>query len=343
MPESTKLSPASKAPTRVVTILVNERCPLRCRHCSVGFSETNHGTNYRIGRDVLSSMIAAIDRTVYCGVVFAGGEPSLDPELVKLGIDLCKQAGLAAGMVSAPVWAATDVTAKRLLEKVNGLNWLFLSYDAYHLEFLDFKHYETATRSAVKQGVSVTFHLTYSCQSERESLLNSLAPIRHLVDVNAASIVPVGNAQKEVDREKKGITIQSIQDFDALPRGCMAGNVLVDSKFAVHGCCWAATRESSPLSFADQDSRLVERFHKMEANLAFRAILQKGGFLGAMSAKAREVLLSKVKGRSFVSECDLCLAVMGTEFAEIWSSCQPTPSGTPHFDKQADSSIAAVR
>lgn len=316
--ELTKPVPVLKSPTRVVTILVNERCPLRCRHCSVGFSDNYHGTSYRIDRGVLNSMIAAIAPTLYCGVIFAGGEPSLDPELVKFGIDLCKQNRLRAGMVTAPVWAATDQTADHLLEKVHGMDWLFLSYDKYHLEFLKFKHYETAVQSAVRHGVAVTFHLTYSSQAERELLLQSLDPIRHLIAVNASPTIPVGNALEELNSERKSVTIENVEDFDALPRGCIAGNVLVDSKFTVHGCCWSATRQSSPLSFSGDNVSLGERFNKMEQSPEFQAVLQRKSFLDALPVGKRELLLKKVKGRSFVNECDLCLATMGTDFKEIW-------------------------
>jgi MoaA/NifB/PqqE/SkfB family radical SAM enzyme len=114
---------------RLVTILINERCPLRCKHCSLGFSESYRGTGYRIQSDDLTHMIESIDPKIYRMVLFAGGEPSLDPDLVKIGIDVCNRVGLNGAMVTAPIWAGSEAAATRFLDKLDGLAYLILSYD----------------------------------------------------------------------------------------------------------------------------------------------------------------------------------------------------------------------
>ena len=137
---------------RFLTVLINERCPLKCRHCSIGFSETNKGSGHRVAPEDLVQIIRDVDPKVYDVVLFAGGEPALDPALVRLGIDTCKDAGLGAAMVTAPIWASTQASAKRFLDKVEGLSQLMLSYDYYHLEFLKYSHYENAAREAAARG-----------------------------------------------------------------------------------------------------------------------------------------------------------------------------------------------
>src|SRR5207253_2894387 len=122
----------------------NNRCPLRCRHCSVGFSDQYKGNDQRIDADELIDLITAIDPGIYDMVLFAGGEPSLEVALLRIGIAACKTRFLRSAIVTAPIWAVNEEAAKRFVDSVPGLNQIILSYDKYHLEFLKVAHYEMA-------------------------------------------------------------------------------------------------------------------------------------------------------------------------------------------------------
>lgn len=302
---------------RSVTIVVNERCPLRCRHCSVGFSESYRGNSYRIEEAELIRIIEGIDRSVYGAVLFAGGEPSLDPWLVKTGVDACRRAGLASSMITAPIWASSEESADKFLDQVEGLREITLSFDLYHLEFLKFKHYEIATRQAVKRGLHVQFHVTYSKEAEKAVLVTSIAPILPFIDISFMRAVPVGNAATQVDMEY--VTIETIADFEAIPRGCFLGKAIIDPKHQVHGCCWSSLGEKSPFS-----SRLGEdhsvAFAKMEESPVFQAVM-KNGFIDSLSDRGKELLLDRVRGQRFVTECDLCVATMKEGAESVWREC----------------------
>jgi MoaA/NifB/PqqE/SkfB family radical SAM enzyme len=150
------------AVVRTVTINVNERCPLRCRHCSIGFSQAYLGSNRKLRPDEVRRLISAIDTKVYDMLLLAGGEPSLDVPVLRVAIDACKAAGLLSAIVTAPIWAAKESAAEKFLTRIAGVDLLILSYDRYHLEFLDVAHYDVAVRTAVRRGTRVHLHITHS-------------------------------------------------------------------------------------------------------------------------------------------------------------------------------------
>jgi organic radical activating enzyme len=305
---------------RVVTIIINERCPLRCRHCSLGFSETYHGNSYRISSETLTHMIENVDPQLYEMVLFAGGEPSLDPTLVKTGIEVCQRMGLVSAMVSAPIWASTAISAKRMLDKLQGLVHLILSYDYYHLDFLKFSHYETAAREASSRGIQVDLHLTYTSAAEKQSLIDSVAPIRDIVFIHPQRTVSIGNAANPDNVHMDYVVINDAKDLEALPRACMPGNVLIDSKLGVHGCCWSAGGEVSPFSFAANGHPLHDTFQNMENSPVFQAVLNKG-FLDSLTEQGKQLLAARFKGQRFANECDICVASMKQGADVIWREC----------------------
>src|SRR5207244_13279539 len=63
---------------RTVVINLNNRCPLRCRHCALGFSKEYKGTDSPISPAELEDIISSVDPQVSPTILFAGGEPSLE-------------------------------------------------------------------------------------------------------------------------------------------------------------------------------------------------------------------------------------------------------------------------
>jgi organic radical activating enzyme len=310
-----------KLDSRQVTIIINDRCPLRCKHCSLAYSDSYHGTSYRINAADLISTIEVIDPNLYDMVLLAGGEPSLDPALIKTAVDACQRAGLGSSVVSAPVWAATEVSAKRFLDKIDGIVRLILSYDNYHLEFLKLEHYRIAAQEAAARGIEVTLEIVYSQQAEKQALIESIASFKDSVAlIHTMRAVRLGNAALQTNVEMEYVTVNTIEDLGAIPRGCVLGNVLVDRSFGVHGCCWSSTGEASPFSFAGAGKPDQRPFLEMEGNRLFQAVREKG-FLGSLSLRGKQLLADRVRGQGFVSECDICLHTMKKGNDDIWQEC----------------------
>ena len=300
---------------RVVTININNRCPFHCRHCSLGFSETYRGDKSRLDERTLASIISGIDSEIYDMVLFAGGEPSLDVELIRVGIQAAQRSRLYSSVVTAPVWAKNVERALRFIEQVRGLNVLVLSYDDFHLEFLSRDDYRRAANAARLAGISPTFHVVYETEDDRERLARDIEELGVAVHVNWARAIGVGNA---VTLHRLGrVVVTSPDDIGRLPRTCVLGNALVDSEFTVHGCCWSATADKSRLSQPAQLSTLRSAFAELEHRPTFRAI-KAYGFIDALDSSSVQALTDRVHGEAFATECDLCIAAMREGMDDVW-------------------------
>jgi hypothetical protein len=256
--------------------------------------------------------------------VFGGGEPSLDPSLIKLGVDTCRRSGLLSGIVTAPIWSSNPIRAKEFLDKVNGLTDIILSYDYYHLEFLKFAHYENAVQEASQRGIRIGVNITYSDEAEKQPLIDSLAPLMYgITYLGTSRAVPIGNASVPEKVDMQYVTINTLEDFDAVPRGCILGKAYVDEDLKVHGCCYSCTGEHSPFSSPSEGTPVAQVFQEMEENPVFQSVLKKG-FLGSLSPVGKQLLLERVRGQRFGTECDLCVHTMKKDAGAIWQQCVNT-------------------
>jgi len=317
------VNPVRRKKMRAVTLSINNRCPLRCRHCSVGFSDEFKGTDNRLSIEEMADIIEAIDPRVYDMVAFAGGEPSLEPALLRAGIIACKARGLLAAIVTAPVWSTSPEAAERFLASVPGLDIVCLSYDRYHLDFLKVSHYENAVRTSSAQGLTVGINMCYTGEAEKKELLDKIAAVSHLTGINTMRTVPVGNAAKlENNVVMDQIRVETVADLDRIPRGCILGMSYLDESHSVSGCCWSQYAPRSPFMVAKQPGGLAATFAELEQGERFQAFRARG-FLDGLNSKGQESLAKMVKGRSFANECHLCLTAMQEGSVEIWDEFIP--------------------
>ncbi len=315
---------------RSVTININNRCPLRCRHCSVGFSETYHGRRLPTDAGTIDRIISSVDAQMYGLVILAGGEPSLNPDLIRAGIASARRRSLLISIVTAPIWAKTREAAKRFFDSIGTLDWLLLSYDVYHLEFLTNDHYYNAAAEAIARGSRVAFNVAHNGADEREMLVRSLKDMRLPVAIWPSHVVIMGNAIENVGKANS-LPVESVDDLAALPRSCTIGNTYVDEKSQVHGCCWSSAGEHSPFvaQARDDSASLRDAFTELNDREIFQATLANG-FIGSLTPEGKKLVVQAVQGERFSCECDLCLHLMGRPHDEIWNECvtpQPVPAG----------------
>lgn len=314
---------------RTVTININQRCPLRCKHCSLGFSESHHGADTSLDPATLRSIIRDIDSRIYSMVLLAGGEPSLSPALIREGIGASRNVGLLSAIVTAPIWAHSVGTASQFLDKIPGLDMLILSFDDYHLEFLRWEHYRDAALEALKRHIGLVFQIAYTREDQKRRLVDSLKGLAALSQVNPMRTVMIGNAaDNHLDTEY--IEVTACGDLDKIPRGCVLGNAFIDDRLGVHGCCWSTAVEASPFSVlpGNGPASLRGRFQQLEDDPVFQAV-RAGGFIEALGTKGRRAVVDAVRGERFSSECDLCMRLMKYEARHIWNECAARAGSVP--------------
>ena len=306
---------------RCLSVIINDRCPLHCRHCSVGYTEGYNGTNVKPTEKELRSVIRAVNNEIYDIVGFIGGEPSLVPNLLATGINECHSCKILSSITTAPIWARTLDGARRFLAKLPDFDFLVLSYDRYHLEFLNVNHYENALNAALERGIKVVINLCYSLPEERTELLNGIWHwLDRLYDVHLQSIIPIGNAAIDKNIPFTGVWIENAVDVDRLQRSCTIGSVVVGVGNEVHACCWASAINGSPFRYGVGRTEAVEAaLENMEADQTFRKFINTG-LIGNLTKEGAEAIVETVKGMCFVNECHLCMYLMTEPNRRIWNA-----------------------
>lgn len=309
---------------RSVTITVTSRCPLRCRHCAAGCLEPAERKEWTISRAELETIIKNIDRKAYQLVIFSGGEPALEPDLLEFGINACREAGIPPAILTTPIWAATPGRAEKFLDRLKGLRYLFLSYDYFHLEFLEYRQYENAVRAAARRRILVCAQMCYTREQEKQELLDSLTPLKRFISMtNTIKVVLKGSAANQEDIAARQMVIRGVEDLEKVPRTCRTGqlNVNMDmDNYTVGACGWAAMIKGYPFYFSAKADTLGAAFRELESNPVFQAVRKKG-FIGSLSRRGKEMLVDTIKGRPLICECDLCMMAQEEKRMDIWNEC----------------------
>jgi hypothetical protein len=116
------------------------------------------------------------------------------------------------------------------------------------------------------------------------------------------------------------VTINTVEDLEAVPRGCILGRAFIDKDSKVHGCCYSSTGEQSPFSPIVEGNSMKENFEQMESSPLFQ-IVMKNGFLDSLSPAGKQLLVDRVRGQRFGTECDLCVNAMKKDTDAIWREC----------------------
>jgi pyruvate-formate lyase-activating enzyme len=316
-----KPSPGLFGLRKTLSIVVTTRCPLRCAHCGIGiYGEPRDVPLAKLNEDDIREAIRAVHSLGYTLVNFVGGEPFLAMDLLAAGVEECKSLGMKSTVVTAPVWASTKEKAKEALAKLPGLGAILLSYDKYHLEFLEMKHYENAVNAASEQGVELVFNVCKSSDDGKQIVKEQLAPLMdRAMGIQFQQILPVGNP-KDFPKSipLNGVTIKEAADLDKLERTCLIGTAALGLYKDVFACCWAMAIMNAPIRFdRNRSGNFKDDFSRIERDPNVRALM-KTGVLNRLTGEKKEKVFERVKNKKFVNECHLCLYLMDIAKGKLW-------------------------
>ncbi|UCE81157.1 MAG: radical SAM protein [Methanobacteriota archaeon] len=145
----------SKIVLSSVHILLTYKCDSECDHCFVWSSPHAPGTMSI--HQITEILKQATDLKSVNSVYFEGGEPFLFYPIMLKGIELAKQSGFDAGIVSNAYWAEDEDDARLWLKPLANLGVadLSLSADDYHGEDESDRRVANATRAAELLGIDV--------------------------------------------------------------------------------------------------------------------------------------------------------------------------------------------
>jgi pyruvate-formate lyase-activating enzyme len=324
---SSKTEPAASAwkvvrqsPLRSLIFEIYDRCPLSCRHCSQGFSSSHRGPGNKTDPELLCQMIEEADPRIYQNITFIGGEASLVPEVVAAGVDAAHRRGFTASLTTAPIWATTAKRAAAFLDSLPHLDYMNLSYDSYHLEFLKPHHYLNAIDAASERKTLAFLTVTYSRAGELEEILPKVVVgLPKVTSVVVNQVMPVGNANDPARMSLEGTLMRSEADLESIVRSCAIGETIVNVGGAVHACCWSTTVEETPLKYRDShSSSFGQALCSMEKDPTFIK-LRQSGLVDGLSDSGKSEVFEQVRNKTIVNECHLCSILMRQENRRIWN------------------------
>lgn len=336
-------APPSRRPRKSAAILLNDRCPLKCAHCSIGYSANYSGTSATVDENELVELINALACDGFDTIAFAGGEPAIAPRLLRIGLRAAHERSVRSILITAPVWGKSLAIAERFVNGLPYLDTVALSIDRHHLDFLTFDHYANAVTAVQRAEAVVAFNVCYSTENERAELAASLRQLypamlalpKNLGGValptdmswerarefmrarrsrapfiNFERILPVGNAASLPDVHSEAIRLETLDDFDRITRSCNIGNVIVDTKTNLHACCWSPVIPGAPLRFDRAPGTTFASLLSSMSRDQRVCDFKQNGLIGSLSQDEKSGLLESLRGELFVNECHLCLSVL---------------------------------
>jgi hypothetical protein len=150
------------------------RCTAACRDCGT-FSNPSPRHAALDGATV-SRLIAEAGAAGYRGVVFTGGEATLELDVVLAGVAQAKALGMGTRLVTNGWWAETDAGARDVLRRLRsaGLDELNLSSGDQHTRFVPISSVIRASVTALNMGfrsLCVMVEVTDSSTIRKEDIL----------------------------------------------------------------------------------------------------------------------------------------------------------------------------
>ncbi len=108
-------------------------CNLKCRHCSQD-GAVNRGAS--LARGLLENILAQAASSGINEIALSGGEPFLEPELLKLAAETCKRHGIGCWVVTNGWWAKSEAKTYARLAALEGITGVSVSWDPWHEEFI---------------------------------------------------------------------------------------------------------------------------------------------------------------------------------------------------------------
>lgn len=307
--------------SKSLSIVITTKCPLRCDHCAIGiYGEPRDVPLTKLNEDSIKKAIRSACQYGYNLVNFVGGEPFMALDLLEAGVAECRSQGIKSSVVTAPMWASSKNKAKQILSRLTGLNPLIISFDNFHLKYLDMKHYENAANAAYEMGFNTVFNVCCSEICDREKISELLVPLDgRITKIQFVPILPVGNPKNwPKSIPFSGIAIQEPSDLDRLERNCAIGSSAVGLYKDVFACCWSMAVMNSSIRFdRNRSGNFEEDFRRIETDPSVQ-VLRKTGVLNRLTGEKKLKVFEAVKNRKFVNECHLCLYLMDKSKGALW-------------------------
>jgi len=292
-------------------LILTYKCNAVCRHCYFNAGSTR--TEEISRNEVLNYLDQAADLSTLRMISFTGGEPFLQPDLLREAVSYAADRGFKTEVVTNCFWAHSKQTAETQLSSLTraGLDMINLSADDFHQEFIPFSYAKNGYEAARSLGLKITILCTiaHSSRLTAEKIVNLLGdrkiqimgentplPTKGYAMIVETPFIPVGRGSQIPHEE------WAFSRYTAGPCSHVLRDIAIDPSGRVLPCCSAAgTIEALTLGDAKREhlSRIVERGHERET-------------LNVLAVRGPQELLRRGEEvvKDYVNKCHLCYEVL---------------------------------
>ncbi|SET16990.1 radical SAM/SPASM domain-containing protein [[Clostridium] polysaccharolyticum] len=233
-------------------------------------------------------------------IAFTGGEPFLVYEELLELVRLAKAAGKKPNTITNGFWAADGKTAfSRLKElKAAGIDYLSLSYDAYHGQYIDVNNIRNILNAAAQLGISTTLSIVKIKGEKIGDILDQIGSDIYTANIKIVPCLPSGRAAKMFHEEQFDRTI--LAENCRCPYG---GNLVVLYDGKIYPCCSQEVPDTN-LSIGDFNTITLKEALQRVKNNGLLYFLRNTDFRFFTEYAQNE--LGMELPQKVVNPCELC-------------------------------------
>ncbi|MBT0905654.1 YydG family radical SAM peptide epimerase [Streptococcus lutetiensis] len=279
-----------------IVINLTQKCNAKCVHCC--FECLPNSGNYLTDDEIEKIVSYAESHDDVKVVSLTGGEALLRKNKVLEIIQRLSLVGKETTLISNAFWATTEAVTERILSelKLAGLNYLTISYDDYHAEYIPISNVKRLLTIIKKFDIEVALNMVVDRKHIGVDLLKDLGESVFGVRVTMVPASPVGRAN---DLNHNDLYFKTIEELE-LTCPATGWEFVVHHDGYVYPCCSPSVFESN-LRIGSIAEYEVEKLESQLYSNILLYILKKEGFKWFIEKMHLD--LSKQK---FVSSCEVC-------------------------------------
>lgn len=221
-----------------LVVSITNKCNASCKFCGISAINSNKFGDF-MSIDILEKLCKESSKLAnFQNIIFTGGEPFLYIDRVESVMYMLKTAKKNIGIVTNGFIFKNEETAKKIISRLsrNGLNFLQISTDQYHLEYINLNTIKKAILICKQYGISIILKIGMQYfDNTYAKIIEGLSENIFDISVQFYPIMPIGRAAL---LNEKNFYSRPISKLDMMCKH--STNMFVDEKGEIYPCCFFA-------------------------------------------------------------------------------------------------------
>jgi MoaA/NifB/PqqE/SkfB family radical SAM enzyme len=221
---------------KIGTLILTYTCPLACKMC---FFESNPNRRERLDNGIARQFVADLARNGIKWVGFAGGEPVLRMDLLCELIGTARRLGMTPIVITSGYWGKTRKQADSVVSKLRqaGLDWIQLSLDEDHLEFVKLEEFATALAASKAAGFE-NIKVIGTSRGNKGNLADLVFYLERVLEISTEGMDLIDRYRVSHGNFESEQATHSLDELEAevLKPACLT-EIMLDVNGDVYPCC----------------------------------------------------------------------------------------------------------